>query len=297
MTNSALLYCGVVFIWGSTWFAIRFQVETVAPELSLVYRFGIAAMLLLVWCKIRGLKMPTGLKNHVLCLILGISLFSFNYLFFYLAALKLTTGLLAVIFSTMTVMNILNGAVILRHSLDLRVTLGAVFGLAGICLVFLPELISLDRREGVVSAVLLSILATYLASLGNITSSYNQTSGIDVIPGNALAMLYGTFIMALYSWIAQTSINFDSSFHYIASLLYLSLFGSALAFTWYLTLIGRIGPERAAYATVLMPVVALVISTLFEDYQWSILGAVGVALVITGNIIVLTGQRQLPQHS
>ena len=165
MKNSALLYCGVVFVWGSTWFAISFQVDTVAPELSLVYRFGIAAILLLIWCKIRGLKIPTGLKNHMLLFILGGSLFSFNYLLFYLSALELTTGLLAVIFSTMTVMNILNGAVILRHSLDLRVILGAICGLGGICLIFLPELVSINRGEGVVLAVLLSILATYLASI------------------------------------------------------------------------------------------------------------------------------------
>ena len=138
MMNPSLLYSGTVLIWGSTWLAIRFQLGVVSPEISLVYRFGIASLLLLVWCRVRGIPPPTGWRNHSFLILLGACLFSFNYLLFYIAAEDLATGLLAVIFSTMTVMNILNGALFLGRRVEWRIILGSGFGLTGICLVFWP---------------------------------------------------------------------------------------------------------------------------------------------------------------
>jgi drug/metabolite transporter (DMT)-like permease len=292
MMNPSLLYSGTVLIWGSTWLAIRFQLGVVSPEISLVYRFGIASLLLLVWYRVRGLPTPTGWRNHSFLILLGACLFSFNYLLFYIAAENLATGLLAVIFSTMTVMNILNGTLFLGRQVEGRIVLGSGFGLAGICLVFWPEVIALDKAHNVFLAVLLGVIATYFASLGNIISVRNQKSGIEVIPGNAFGMLYGTTLMTLYVLISDVHFNFDPSFGYISSLMYLSLFGSALAFTLYLTLVGKIGPEKAAYATVLFPIVALTLSTLFENYRWSALAGIGVLLVLIGNVIVLTNRHQ-----
>ena len=121
---------------------------------------------------------------------------------------------------------------------------------------------------------------------------HNQKSGIEVISGNAFGMLYGTALMAIYALISGVHFNFDPSFGYVSSLMYLSVFGSALAFTLYLTLVGQIGPEKAAYVTVLFPIVALTLSTLFENYQWSSFAGIGVLLVLTGNVIVLTNRRQ-----
>jgi drug/metabolite transporter (DMT)-like permease len=166
------------------------------------------------------------------------------------------------------------------------------FGLTGICLVFWPEVIALDKAHNIGLAVLLGVIATYFASLGSIISVHNQKSGIQVISGNAFGMLYGTALMTLYALISGVHFNFDPSFGYVSSLMYLSLFGSALAFTLYLTLVGQIGPEKAAYATVLFPIVALTLSTLFENYRWNVLAGVGVLLVLVGNVIVLTNRRQ-----
>ena len=291
--NPGLLYSGTVLIWGSTWLAIRFQLGVVSPEISLVYRFGIASLLLLVWCRVRGIPPPTGWRNHSSLILLGACLFSFNYLLFYIAAEDLATGLLAVIFSTMTVMNILNGALFLGRRVEWRIILGSGFGLTGICLVFWPEVIALGKAHNIFLAVLLGVIATYFASLGSIISVHNQKSGIQVISGNAFGMLYGTALMALYALISSVHFNFDPSFGYVSSLMYLSVFGSALAFTLYLTLVGQIGPERAAYATVLFPIVALMLSTLFENYRWSHLAGIGVLLVLIGNVIVLTNRHQL----
>ena len=290
--SPGLLYSGTVLIWGSTWLAIRFQLGVVSPEISLVYRFGIASLLLLVWCRVRGIPPPTGWRNHSSLILLGACLFSFNYLLFYIAAEDLATGLLAVIFSTMTVMNILNGALFLGRRVEWRIILGSGFGLAGICLVFWPEVIALGKAHNIFLAVLLGVIATYFASLGSIISVHNQKSGIQVISGNAFGMLYGTALMTLYALISGVHFNFDPSFGYVSSLMYLSVFGSALAFTLYLTLVGQIGPEKAAYATVLFPIVALTLSTLFENYRWSALAGVGLLLVLVGNVIVLTNRHQ-----
>ena len=290
--SPGLLYSGTVLIWGSTWLAIRFQLGVVSPEISLVYRFGIASLLLLVWCRARGIPPPTGWRNHSSLILLGACLFSFNYLLFYIAAEDLATGLLAVIFSTMTVMNILNGALFLGRRVEWRIILGSGFGLTGICLVFWPEVIALGKAHNIFLAVLLGVIATYFASLGSIISVHNQKSGIQVISGNAFGMLYGTALMTLYALISGVHFNFDPSFGYVGSLMYLSVFGSALAFTLYLTLVGQIGPEKAAYATVLFPIVALTLSTLFENYRWSALAGVGLLLVLVGNVIVLTNRHQ-----
>ena len=290
--NPGLLYSGTVLIWGSTWLAIRFQLGVVSPEISLVYRCGIASLLLLVWCRVRGIPPPTGWRNHSSLILLGACLFSFNYLLFYIAAEDLATGLLAVIFSTMTVMNILNGALFLGRRVEWRIILGSGFGLTGICLVFWPEVIALGKAHNIFLAVLLGVIATYFASLGSIISVHNQKSGIQVISGNAFGMLYGTALMTLYALISGVHFNFDPSFGYVSSLMYLSVFGSALAFTLYLTLVGQIGPEKAAYATVLFPIVALTLSTLFENYRWSHLAGTGVLLVLVGNAIVLTHRHQ-----
>ena len=290
--SPGLLYSGTVLIWGSTWLAIRFQLGVVSPEISLVYRFGIASLLLLVWCRVRGIPPPTGWRNHSSLILLGACLFSFNYLLFYIAAEDLATGLLAVIFSTMTVMNILNGALFLGRRVEWRIILGSGFGLTGICLVFWPEVIALGKAHNIFLAVLLGVIATYFASLGSIISVRNQKSGIQVISGNAFGMLYGTALMTLYALFSGVHFNFDPSFGYVSSLMYLSVFGSALAFTLYLTLVGQIGPEKAAYATVLFPIVALTLSTLFENYRWSNLAGVGILLVLIGNVIVLTNRHQ-----
>ena len=285
--SPGLLYSGTVLIWGSTWLAIRFQLGVVSPEISLVYRFGIASLLLLVWCRARGIPPPAGWRNHGFLILLGACLFSFNYLLFYIGADKLATGLLAVIFSTMTVMNILNGTLLLGRQVEWRTVLGSGLGLTGICLVFWPEVMVLDKTNNIVLAISLGIIATYFASLGNIISAHNQKSGIEVISGNAFGMLYGTVLMMLYALTSSVQFNFDPSFGYVSSLMYLSLFGSALAFTLYLTLVGQIGPEKAAYATVLFPIVALTLSTLFENYRWSHLAGIGVLLVLVGNVICL----------
>lgn len=292
LTHSASLYLASVLIWGSTWYAIKFQLGVVAPEVSLVYRFALAAIILLSFCTLTGRSLRYSMRQHGFIALQGLFLFSSNYLVFYWATSLLTSGIVALMFSTVILMNIINGAIFMRLAVSGRVILGASFGIAGIALIFWAELGAVDNNAGTWRGLWMCLLATYFASIGNIISARNQEKGIPVIQTNAWGMGYGALVMAVYAIASEASFNYDPSFNYSASLIYLSVFGSILAFGSYLTLVGRIGADKAAYAAVLFPVIALGLSTIFENYQWDLRAVCGFALVLLGNYIVLTKSRR-----
>lgn len=289
-THSATLYLSAVFIWGSTFFAIKFQLGEVAPELSIAYRFGIASLMLFGWCLLRGLPLRFSSRQHLWMGFQGLFLFCLNYLVIYWAASTLTSGLIAVLFSTIVLMNIINSILFLHKSASLMMILGALLGLAGIALIFAPELSNFKSNSNSLTAVGLSLLGTFIASLGNIISAHNQHQKIPLIQTNAYGMAYGAIILFIAAMLQGHPLHFDYSLGYSLSLMYLALFGSVLAFGSYLTLLGRIGPEKAAYTMVLFPLVALGISTIFENYQWTFISATGVALVLMGNVIIIVPQ-------
>ncbi len=293
LTHSVSLYFAAVFIWGSTWYAIKFQLGTVPPELSVAYRFALAALILFAWCLLRGLPMRFNRGQHLWMALQGFMLFCLNYLIFYWATAELTSGLIAVIFSTIVLMNIVNSALFFRRAVDASMVIGALVGLMGITLVFWPEVANLQQHGGALKGLLLSLLGTFIASLGNMISARNQAQRLPVIQSNAFGMAYGALILLLFAASQGVGFVYDFSLPYNLSLLYLALFGSVLAFGSYLTLLGRIGPEKAAYATVLFPLVALGISTLFENYHWSLMAAAGVLLVVLGNMLIIMPKRLL----
>lgn len=284
-------YLLVILIWGSSWIGIKMQLGTVEPIVSVTYRFTLAAVILLVWCYIRGLNMRFSLKEHGFMLLQGILLFGLNYLFFYIAELHVTSGLAAVIFSTILLMNIVNGAIFLKSAIDGMVAIGGLLGLAGIILVFRPEITSFSLDNNGALGAVLCIVATLFASLGNITSARNQKNGLPIIQTNAYGMSYGALTMLLITLAWGKPFSFEVSSVYIGSLLYLALFGSVIAFGCYLTLVGNIGADRAAYATLLFPIVALAISTIWEDYQWTLSSAAGVGLILLGNLWMLKRRK------
>jgi drug/metabolite transporter (DMT)-like permease len=290
--QGAVFYLLTVLIWGSSWFAIRFQLGSVDPSLSLVYRFGLAACLLLVWCVIRRVELRFSAKEHLAMASQGLCLFSVNYLLFYWCTGLITSGLVAIIFSTVIVMNIINGAIFLKKPVQGVVLFGALVGLLGITLVFWHEIeasqaVSEQASAKVLKGLGIGLVATLFASMGNILSARNQAHKLPVLQTNAFGMAYGAVFMVVYALISGVPIVFDWTAGYVGSLLYLSIFGSIIAFGAYLTLVGRIGADRAAYATVLFPLVALVISSIYENFQWTPLALAGVALVLIGNVIVV----------
>jgi drug/metabolite transporter (DMT)-like permease len=263
----------------------------VAAEVSLVYRFGIAAAILLLFCLASGRGLKYSARQHGFIALQGLFLFSTNYLIFYWATGLLTSGIVALMFSTVILMNIVNGALFRHTRVRLRVIVGALFGIAGIAAIFWSEVSGVGDNADTWRGLWMCLLATWFASVGNIISARNQENSIPVIQTNAWGMAYGTLIMAIYAFASGVPFNYDPTFAYSVSLLYLAVFGSILAFGSYQTLVGRIGADKAAYTALLFPVIALGLSTLFEDYQWTLRALFGFALVLLGNYIVLSRSR------
>ena len=291
--HNGLLYLITVFIWGSTWLAIKFQLGVVSPELSVAYRFGLAAAILLVFSLFRRLPLRYGWRSHAFMALQGLFLFSMNYILVYLAEGYLTSGLVAIIFSMIVILNVIFGAIFLRNPVRIHVVIGALVGFAGLLLVFYSELSSFDFSSERALGVGLTFLGAISASLGNIISARNQRYNLPVVQTNAFGMAYGAVFMLALALLRGAQLSFDPSAGYVLSLLYLAVFGSVIAFYTYLTLLGRIGPDRAAYVTVLFPIIALLLSTLFEGMTWNLPQLAGVGLVLLGNVAVLVRIRNL----
>ncbi len=292
---NALLYLITVLIWGSTWLAIKFQLGIVPPALSIVYRFTIASGILWLYTSFRRLPMRFSRRQHAFIALQGFFLFSLNYVLVYLAEGTLTSGLVAIVFSGIVITNVIFSAIILKDPIRLRVILGGLIGLLGLVFVFWSELRSFDLSSGRALGLAFAICATLSASLGNIVAARNQRSGLPVLQSNTLGMTYGTIFTLLLVLFQGTELTFDPSASYIISLVYLALFGSVIAFGTYLTLLGRIGPGRAAYVTILYQIVALFLSTIFEGLIWNLQAVFGVVLILAGNVIAVskisTGQK------
>ena len=288
---TVLHYVIVVLIWGTSWLAIKYQLGLVAPEMSIAYRFLLAFVILAAYCAVKGRSLRFPRAVNLLILGQGLSLFCINYILFYLAAQHLVTGLLSVLFSTITVMNLTNAHFLFGQKIEPGVALGAMLGLIGIALVFWPEIADLDWHSGAVIGLVLSILATYSASHGNMASMKLGLMGVPVMEANTLGMGIGALGAMAWALLGGADFVYDPRPIYSLSLLFVSLFASVIGFGCFLTLIRRIGAGRAAYATVLFPLIALALSTWFEDYHWPVEAVPGVGLVLIGNILALRRKR------
>jgi drug/metabolite transporter (DMT)-like permease len=286
MTN-LLLYGVTVLIWGSTWFAIEFQLGTVAIEVSLAYRYLIAAALMFAWCGMRRLPLHFDGVTHRYFLLMGCFLFGLNYLAAYAAQIYITSALNAIGFSAMLWMNIVNARVFLGRRIARRTYIGAILGIVGIFILFWPEIQDVSWSDRVLIGAMISLSGAYIASIGNIVSHAAQQKKIPVMQSNAWGMLYGGLLNSAAALVQGKSFAFDTSPGYVISLLFLSVFGSVVAFGCYLTLLGRIGVERAGYAVVMFPMVAVVLSALFEGLELELHIYVGVGLALAGNVAIL----------
>ena len=286
MKNSTL-YLLTIGIWGSTFFAIEFQLGSVPPILSVVYRYALASAILFAWCRWRGIRLRYPLRAHGWFALLGGLLFGLNYVLAYSAQVYLSSALTAITFATVLWMNVVNARLFFGTPFGRDTLIGAAFGVFGVILLFAPRVGALSLNDGIFVGTLLSIGGAFTASLGNIASQGAQRHGLGVVPSNAWGMLYGAVLTAGLAAVQGHTPTFEWSVGYVVSLLYLAVFGSTVAFGAYLTLVGRIGAERAGYALVAAPVIALMLSTLFEGLQVSVTLIVGAALVLLGNILVL----------
>ncbi|PAU60866.1 DMT family transporter [Pseudomonas indica] len=286
------LYLLTVLIWGTTWIAITLQLEVVAIPASIAYRFALAAAVLFVGLLLTGRLQRLDRRAQWICLAQGLCLFCVNFMCFYSASQWIPSGLIAVVFSTATLWNALNARIFFGQRIAANVLAGGALGLLGLGLLFWPELAGHDASRETLYGLGLALLGTLCFSAGNMLSSLQQKAGFKPLTTNAWGMLYGALMLTGYCLLSSTPFAFDWSLRYVGSLLYLAIPGSVIGFTAYLTLVGRMGPERAAYCTVLFPVVALNVSAFAEGYQWTLPALFGLVLVMLGNLLVFRPRRE-----
>lgn len=292
--NNIVLYAATVLIWGSSWYVIKLQLTTVPAEVSIFYRFALAALVLQVWCRLQGKDMRYPFSAHLLFARMGFFLFFLNFLLIYYASYHITTGLVSVIFTLLLIFNMINGRLFLKDRITLKMGMGAVTGISGIVLVFWPEIDKFDFSDDVVVSLLLATAGTFSASCGMVTSAAIQRKNLPVVRSNAWGAVYGAVCMLVLIVVRDIPFSLDFSVSYLSSLAFLAIFATVLGFGCFLTLVGRIGAGKAAYATVMFPIIALLISTLLEGYTWSAVSAVGVSLALAGNILILL-DKQAPE--
>ncbi|BDG10753.1 DMT family transporter [Anaeromyxobacter paludicola] len=293
--SALLLFTIPSFIWGTTWLVIKFQLGVVAPEASVAWRFALAALLLFGWCALRGIPLRFRAREHLHLALLGLLLFGLNYVLVYLAEGSLTSGLVAVLFAFIVFWNLLGARVFFGTPAPRAVVGGAALGVIGVGLLFFPEVTSLRTGAGQGLGIVYATLGTMVASGGNLWSQRLFARGVGVVPGTAWAMAYASLQVLAWCLVRGVPLAFDWRPAYVLSLLYLALLGSVVAFISYLTLLQRIGAGRAGYTAAVIPVVAMVASTLFEGYQWSAAAVGGLVLVLAGTVLVLRAKERAAQ--
>lgn len=280
------LYSITVVVWGVSWHAMLYQVG-VAPALAIAYRFLLAAAIMVAFCMATRRKLIFRARDYGLMGLLGLFLFSVNYILFYYAVAYLPSGLLAVVFSMITVMNMVNGAIMFGQKIEARVAVAAVFGLFGLALTFWPDFVGHELNQKVAIGLVLSLLGTLCASFGNMASIGLGKRGIGVVESNTIGMCVGAIVSFLFALLHGAEITYNPAPSYTISLLFLALFATVIGFGCFLTLARRIGAGRAAYSSVLFPILALALSAWFEDYRPPVEAILGVALVLVGNVFAL----------
>ncbi len=285
--NNLILFISTLLCWSPTWYLIKFQFGVVDPLISIFYRFFIASIIVFIFLILSKKKMSFNLQQHLSFLLLGVTLFSLNYIFFYLANTYLISGIVTIAFSTILIMNILGERIYFKIKSSKETLFAAGFGIVGILIIFGNELLNFKLEDKTHIGIILSFIATFWASTGNLVHQKNSKDKIPFIQSIAYGMLYGALFTLIVAKFRGAEIIFDNSISYILSFLYLSIIGSVVAFYLYLKLLENIGSARAGYIGVIMPIIALIISTIFEGLQWTNNLIIGLPVLIFGCVLIL----------
>lgn len=285
---NAVLFASTVLIWGTTWIAIAWEVGPVPILVSVFYRFAVAAVVLFAILAATGQLSVPRRRDQPFVLAQALCLFCCNFICFYAAESLVPSGLVSVIFSFATVLNAVNARIFFRAAIAPRTIAAAALGVLGLVLL-LGRDTAVGLSAGTAEGIALAALGTLFFSLGNMASRRNSAAGLAPAVACAWGMLYGAAALLVLIGLTGTPIVAPSDARYLGALLYLAVVGSVIGFTAYLSLVARIGSSKAAYATVLFPLVALALSTVFEGYRWHWTGVVGLALTLAGNVVIFSG--------
>lgn len=278
----------VSLIWGSTWLVIKDQISSVPPTWSVSYRFGVAALGMFVLAWWRGAPLRLGREGQLIALALAFFQFSANFNFVYRSEMYITSGLLAVLFAMLMVPNAILSRVFLGQRIAVGFVVGTVVALAGIGLLFVQEYRAMAANAAAVMTGLgFALCAVMSASIANVMQSAERVRTMPILSLLAWAMLWGALGNAALGWMLYGAPVIEMRPAYLGGIVYLGLLGSVVTFPMYFALIRDIGAARAAYSSVLVPVVAMILSTLFEGYRWSALAAGGAILGMVGLVIAM----------
>jgi drug/metabolite transporter (DMT)-like permease len=283
----ASLYTVCVLIWGTTWYAITLQLAATSPAVGVALRFSLAAALIFAWCATRGggLRLPRA--AHGWLALMGLLNFFASYLFVYYAEQRIVSGLVAVGYSAMPLVNMTLMRWFFGTALSGRIGLGGALGVTGIGLIFWPELARLSSGAPLAIGATLTACAVLTSGLANMVVARNQGAGIDGWAALGWSMAYGALGTWCFIGLAGVPVQIAWSRPFAASAFYLAAFGSVLAFGAYFALLRQVGPARSAYVGVMSTVVALLVSTALEGYDWRAATVIGIALAVAGNVLAL----------
>jgi len=279
-------------IWGSTWIVIRGQLGAVPPQWSVAYRFTIAAaaMALIAVAKGDGLRLGRGgLRAAV---FLGFTQFCINFNAVYLAERHITSGVVATVFALLLIPSSLMGWAFLGQRPTQRFAWSSLVAVAGIALLFVHELRAhAASTRQIVSGIGITLIGMIGASIANVVQARPEIRRFPLFPLLAWSMAAGAAIDALFALAFAGPPAFDPRPAYWAGLLYLALAASVLTFSLYYPVVRRIGPAKAAYSSVLVPIIAMGFSTWLEDYRWTWLTVAGAVLALGGMAAALSRSR------
>ena len=282
----------IVLIWGSTWIVIKDQLGTVPPSWSVTYRYVIASAAMFAYAAAKGLPLRIGREGHLLALAFGIPQFALNFNFVYGAELYITSGVVAIVFALLLVPNSALAWMFLKHPLTRRFLGGSAVAVTGVGLLFLNEIRTAQVAPGsVLIGIGLTLLGVLSASVSNVMHATEKLRARPIITMLAWGMFYGTTANALFALAIEGPPVFEDRIGYWIGLFYLALFASALAFALYFRILREVGPGRAAYSSLLVPIIAMIFSTVFENYRWTSLAAAGCLLALFGLFIALKSAR------
>jgi drug/metabolite transporter (DMT)-like permease len=281
----------VTLIWSSTWIVIKDQLGTVPPAWSVTYRFVIAAAAMFAWAAASGARLRIG-RGHLLAALFGIPQFCLNFNFVYAAEHHVTSGLVATVFALLMVPNSALAWLFLKRRVTWAFVAGSAIACAGVALLFVQEIRASPVPVGAIGlGIGLTLLGVLSASVANILQASRRLAALPLASLLAWGMVYGVIANALLAWASAGPPVIEPRPAYWLGLVYLGLFASALAFPLYFAVMRAVGPGKAAYSSVLVPILAMLLSTLFEGYRWSPLAAAGGAVAIAGLVVALRSRE------
>jgi len=291
MQSNIVLFLGALLFWSATWSIIGLTQVNIDldPTISVFIRFILAGLIILAYVILTNRKLIFSLKEHLYFFILGIFLYSGNYIFFYHSNVYLPSNIPATVFCLLTIFNILGEKFIFKKPITSMTLSGALLGITGIGIIFYQDFVNFDLNSGTTLGLMFALFATLSASAGNLIAIYNKRNyNIPLLQNVAFAMIYGALVALIVSFIKGAEFYVPiNNFSYLLGLAYLIIFGSIVSFLCYIRFIENTSASTGGYIGVVMPILALIIAMIFEDVKPDIFFLTGLPVALIGLLLIL----------